>query len=653
MQSAIVTMKTKPLIITGALVVAIAIGAGALYVYWDQAVPLAAMAINYVRSWTAPPGTTETEVAANSTADTIVASLPVLASPPPPAFVDDWPSYNKTLTSERYSQLSQINTKNISKLKVLCVYDTKQYTSFETGPIMVNDALIGTTEHDIFSLDPANCRENWRTHEDYKPASLLAVNRGAAYMDGLLFRGTEDGRVLAYDFKTGKRVWETIIADPKIGESTPASPIAWNGLVFIGNAGGDNKGVKGRMYALNAKTGKIVWEFYLVPKTEGDPTRGPQGATPLDMSTWKNASGTPITGGATWTSYTLDPITGDLYVPGGNPAPDFATGPREGANLYSGSIVVLDAKTGAYKNHFKLVPKDWHDWDVSTAPALIQTRGGRKLLSVAPKDGHLYGFDLATSTMLYRTPTTRIENTEAPFAVDKAVHFCPGTVGGAEWNGPAYDPQTNLILIGEVDWCATVTLQKEKDIQAVSLGKPWSAMATINPYHTYGVPDSFGNWAGWVYGVDADTGVWKWRLKSNYPILSGMTPTAGGVVFFGDMGGNFYAVDAANGQRLWSQKIGGAIGGGVITYTVNGTQKVAVATGFTSILWPTEVVTGKIVILGLGDVPVSQREASTAANRVIEPMNSRECHEDFAFQGAGRRDSRDRSQSACSGRQHA
>ncbi len=238
--------------------------------------------------------------------------------------------------------------------------------------------------------------------------------------------------------------------------------------------------------------------------------------------------------------------------------------------------------------------------------ALIQTKGGKKLLSVAPKDGHLYGFDLATNTMLYRTPTTRIENAEAPFATAKAVHFCPGTVGRAEWNGPAYDPQTNLILIGEVDWCATVTLQKDKDIQAVSPGKPWSAMATISPYDTYGVPDLFGDWAGWVYAADADTGVWKWRLKSNYPILSGMTPTAGGIVFFGDMGGNFYALNAANGQRLWGQKIGGAIGGGVITYTANGAQRVAVATGFTSILWPTEVVTGKITILGLADALASR-----------------------------------------------
>ena len=251
-------MRNKLLIFVGVLVVTGAAAAGALYAYWDQAVPFGGMAINYFRSWSAPSGTTNTELSAASKDARAAASLPPSAAPPN-ATAGDWPSYNKTLTSERYAQLSQINKTNVSKLKVLCTYDTKQYTSFETGLIMVDDALIGTTEHDIFSLDPVSCHENWRTHEDYKPASLLAVNRGAAYMDGLLFRGTEDGRVLAYDFKTGKRVWQTTIADPKLGESTPAAPIAWNGLVFIGNAGGDNKGVKGRMYALDAKTGKIVW----------------------------------------------------------------------------------------------------------------------------------------------------------------------------------------------------------------------------------------------------------------------------------------------------------------------------------------------------------------------------------------------------------
>jgi alcohol dehydrogenase (cytochrome c) len=594
-------MKKALSIIAGAFVLMGVITAGALYIYWDQAVPIFGMAINYVRYLSAPAGTTVTEIAPPSKDAGSALSSSSSALPQPNVTFGDWPSYNKTLTSERYSQLSQINKRNVGTLKVLCTYDTGQFTGFTTGLIEVNGALIGTTEYDIFSLDPANCHENWRTHEEYKPATLQGVNRGAAYMDGMLFRGTQDGRVLAYDFKTGRRIWATSIANPTIGETTPAAPIAWNGLVFIGNAGGDVKGVKGRMYALDAKTGKIVWEFYLVPKTAGDVTRGPQGKSPLGMSTWRNASGSPITGGATWTSYTLDPATGLLYVPGGNPAPDFSTGPRLGANLYSGSVIVLDAKTGAYQRHFKIVPLDWHDWDVSNTPAIINTKGGRKILAVTPKDGFLYGYDLANNDMLYRKPVTRIDNATATFSAGNSVHFCPGSTGGAEWNGPAYDPQTNLIFIGEVDWCTTVTLLSDSKIQAVKVGQPWSGEASINPYDTWGKPDAFGNWAGWVYASDADTGAWKWRLKSNYPVQSGMTPTAGGVVFFGDMGGNFYALDAANGKKLWGRKIGGAIGGGVITYTANGAQKVAVAAGLTEILWPTDIVTAKVIVLGLSD----------------------------------------------------
>ena len=343
-----------------------------------------------MRYLSAPPGILTTEAAATANEGATPLAPASSAAPSPrasPAVEEDWPSYNKTLTSNRFSQLSLINKGNVGNLKVLCTYDTGQYTGFTTGLIEVNGALIGTTEYDIFSLDPANCHQNWRTREDYTPATPQGVNRGAAYMDGKLFRGTQDGRVLAYDFKTGKRLWETAVADPKKGETTPAAPIAWDGLVFIGNAGGDIKGVKGRMYALDAKTGKIVWEFYLVPKAPGDVTRGQQGASPLDASTWKTPSGSPITGGGTWSCYTLDPTSGLLYVPGGNPAPDFAVGPREGPNLYSGSVVVLDAKTGAYKNHFKLVPRDWHVWDVSNPPVLIQRLAAKNSCRSRPRTG--------------------------------------------------------------------------------------------------------------------------------------------------------------------------------------------------------------------------------------------------------------------------
>ena len=279
----------KRTLLIGALSALAILAAGAaagriLYrVYPVQMSLFAAMTRNYARSWGAPPGVTTTEVNAAYTS----AAAPAPAPPPVrgvDATGDDWPTYNRTLTSERYSPLAEINAKTVRNLKILCTYDTKQYTSFEPGLIMVNGALIGTTLTDIFSINPATCEENWRTREDL-PASILSAMRGAAYLDGKLFRGSQDGRVLAYDFKTGKPIWQTTIGNVGKGEFVAAAPIAWNGLVFIGNGGGDGKGGKGRMYALDAKTGKIVWEFYLVPKTEADQPRGPQARSPLDAST--------------------------------------------------------------------------------------------------------------------------------------------------------------------------------------------------------------------------------------------------------------------------------------------------------------------------------------------------------------------------------
>ena len=136
---------------------------------------------------------------------------------------------------------------------------------------------------------------------------------------------------------------------------------------------------------------------------------------------WKNPANVPITGGATWTTYTLDADRGLLYVPGGNPAPDFVPSLRPGENLFANSVVVLDAKTGEYRRHFSLVPEDFHDWDVAAAPVLATTRGGRRLLAAAPKDGLLYGFDLESGKRLYATAITTRENTDAPLTKEGTV----------------------------------------------------------------------------------------------------------------------------------------------------------------------------------------------------------------------------------------
>ncbi len=212
-----------------------------------------------------------------------------------------------------------------------------------------------------------------------------------------------------------RRLWEQTIADAAMGETVPTALIAWEGLVFAGNAGGDIKGVKGRMYALDAATGRIVWEQYMVPREPSDRARGPAAPAPSPAPRWSNPPGVPISGGASWTSYTLEPDTGTLYVPGGNPAPDFTPHLRPGANPYAGSVVALDARTGAVKRTYTLVARDFHDWDVSAAPAVLTTRGGRRIMAAAIKDGYLHGFDAATGDAIRRIATTPLDRAPAGY----------------------------------------------------------------------------------------------------------------------------------------------------------------------------------------------------------------------------------------------
>jgi alcohol dehydrogenase (cytochrome c) len=589
--------------IAGAAVVGLGIvaGVGALLFmdFFPQDVPVEAdrlggEAVQDIRTLDAPKGTLSTEKNAAYTLNVTATSAASTDADP-----TDWPSYNRTINGDRYSPLTDITTQNVGDLKVLCTYDTEVETAFETGLVMVDGALIGTTEYDTFSLDPSTCAVNWRAHEDYPP-SILGVNRGVAHLDGAVFRGLQDGRVVAYDFKDGTKLWETTIADPSIGESVPAAPVAWDGMVWIGQAGGDYKGVKGRMYGLDARTGDIVWEFYLVPYQEGDKTRGPLVPNPLTGESWQTGPDIPISGGATWTHYTLDPESGEIFIPGGNPAPDYSVQVREGDNLYSGAVVVLDAKTGAYKTHYEITGKDWHDWDVSNPPILIETRGGKDMVIVTPKDGHVHGFDRKTGERLYQVPVTTMLNVETPFEVGKPERFCPGSVGGAEWNSASYVPETNLILTGQVDWCFEVTMSSKEELETAPIGAPWMGMATLDPLYALGEPiQGDDDWHGWVYAVDADTGEWVWRDQLNYPVVSGVTPTAGGVTFFGDVGGNFYALDSATGEKLWHSEVDGGVGGGVITYMDEGAQRLATAVGFTSPVWPTKQTTAKVYVFGL------------------------------------------------------
>jgi alcohol dehydrogenase (cytochrome c) len=500
----------------------------------------------------------------------------------------DWPSYNRTPSSDRFAPLTQINKSNVGRLKQLCVYDLNVDTNFQTGPIVVGRTLYATTDKEIVALDADTCRPLWRVRED-GPSVGLQVNRGASYLDGRLFRGTGDGDVLAYDAATGKKLWTTRLADRAKGESIPSAPTAWNGMVFVGTAGSETYGVTGRVYGLDAQTGKIVWETYTVPTSAPQP--GNEKMQAQAKATWANLEGVPITGGGTWSTYTLDPERGLLYVPVGNPGPDFITDIRAGANLYTNSILVLDAKTGIYRNHYALVPADFHDWDLAAAPVLVTTRGGKRIVAGAPKDGLLHVYDVATDKKLYATAITTRENEDVPLSATPT-RFCPGAGGGTEWNGPAYSPDTNLFYDGTVDWCVTVTLDRAE--LSKKAGQTWTGTELANQF---GKRDL--NWSGWLTATDADTGQVKWRFHAGAPVLSGITPTKGGVVFAGDMDKHAYAFDADNGKLLWKAELPGAAGGGVITYMVDGKQRVAFVAGTRSRVFPVSAASAKIIVFGL------------------------------------------------------
>ena len=417
--------------------------------------------------------------------------------------------------------------------------------------------------------------------------------------DGRLFRGTGDAHVLAIAASDGKQLWDVSIGDPKKGESVPMAPVAWNDLVFVGNAGGDNFGVTGRVYALDAASGRVVWQFNTVPDS------GPA------LATWPKASPkNPPSGGATWTSYALDEPNGILYVPAGNPAPDFANALRPGENLYTNALLALEAKTGRLLAYVQPLKGDFHDWDLATAAALITTKSGRPFVAAASKDGHVYNIDRgAVTTRTSDAPSadhltvhskalvTTSENADVPLSTEHETRFCPGVQGGVEWNGPSYHPGLGLLFVNAIDWCTYVKMQPLAKIKAAP-GDAWTGAEPADGW-LFGRHDPIEQARGWVTAFDAESGEITWKVQTPRPMVAAITATAGGLVVTGDLDGNVIAYDASTGKELWRHATGKAIGGGVISYDVGGTQYIAAATGFNAGTWQVKAGPARVVVYAL------------------------------------------------------
>lgn len=467
----------------------------------------------------------------------------------------EWPSYNNGLDSQRYSALDQINEGNVKSLTQICSLKIADAGAFQAGPLVIGGVIYVTGATTTVALDATNCAEKWRT--GYTPTGPVAVpvNRGVAYLDGKLFRGTVDGKLQSLSAADGKVLWTVDVTDATKGESVNSAPIAWNGKVFMGTGGGD-LGIKGKMLAFDAATGKEVWRFNTIP-TGNEP----------GAETWENKEAALTGGGGMWTSYTLDTKTGELFVPVGNPAPALNQAYRPGKNLYTDSMVVLDAQTGALKWYFQLKSPDSVDHDLAAPPVLYKDGKGRDIVAMAGKDGYAYGVDRATHKLLFRTPTTTIKN-EGKAPTKEGFMVCPGLSGGTKWNGPAFDPKLKALYVPATDWCNMLTLGTPTYVA----GKPfWGG--------TFAFDQTPGAATGWINALDSDTGKVRWRYHTMTVTGAAVTPTAGGIVFTGDADGNFLVLDSKSGKLLLRMAMTGPLAGGIVTYTIGGKQYVAFTTG--------------------------------------------------------------------------
>ena len=494
-----------------------------------------------------------------------------------------WPGYNGGYDATRFSPLTQIDTKNVASLQEVARFRIPETMSFQADPVVIGDTMYVTTMKNTYAIDARNGIQRWIHHFEPRSMGLQTSVRGVGYADGRVFRGTPDGHLLALDARTGNVIWDVQGTDPNAGEYYTAVPVLWQGLVFVGNSGSDT-GAIGHVRAFDAKTGKRLWSFDNVPST-GDAAK-----------TWPDDPNKVRAGGGMYSSFALDPDAGMLYVPVGNPGPDFAGAYRRGDNLYTGSVIVLDAKTGELKGYHQFVRNDVHDWDCAASPILFTSKAGRKTVAAACKNGYLYGLSQDLRAVFYRTPVTRIENVDAPITPE-GTRFLPGTQGGTNWYGPSYSPALNALFVPAIDWATTIKLGGPESLKHEP-PKPF-----IGSSNAFGDQDSLDQRFGHITAVDADSGKVLWQYDTDTPMVASVTPTAGGVLLTGDTKGHFLALDAAKGTVLAEKNLGDPIGGGIVTYTLGGIQYVAVAGGMKNAIVQTESGPAWVAIFALPGQP--------------------------------------------------
>jgi alcohol dehydrogenase (cytochrome c) len=476
---------------------------------------------------------------------------------------EDWPYVNHDTYGTRYSPLKEITPTNAKKLHKVCAYTFPDKEPSQTAPIVIASVIYASTAHYTVALDGFDCHVLWNYKWEPRGPEPNNTQRGVAFAGGRIVRGTADGFLLSLDAKDGHLIWTQQIADPKEGYFISMPPLIHGDLIYIGPAGAEWAS-SGWVGAYRLSDGQQAWRFNIVP-ADGEPAADSWGPNPAAR---KHA------GGNLWTALSFDADKDLLYVPGGNPAPDYYDDGRPGTNLYTNSLIALNAKTGRLRWYKQFIPHDVRDYDLTHVSPVIKTES-RTLIVTTGKDGLMRAIDRDTHEIAYTQPFTTLLNTDGPITTTP-VRTCPGSLGGHEWNGAAYSAKQNAVFVPATDWCATV----KKDSEPPDVVKE----------HTHGFyfggEMDFDKWdqaRGWLTAFDASSGKPRWRYAASKPVIGGVAATAGDVVLTGELTGDFVALDAKSGEVVFRENVGGPIGGGVVTYGARGIQNVAVVSGYVGV----------------------------------------------------------------------
>jgi len=489
----------------------------------------------------------------------------------------NWLTYWGSYRSEHFSELTQINRRNLSQLQARWALPMPGSSPLEATPLVVDGVMyVSGPPGDVCALDARSGLEIWRFHRQQQrvnPFQINPYNRGVAVLDGRLFVATLDDELIALDARSGRVLWERRIADTMEGYTMTGAPLALDHKVIVGISGGE-MGVRGFVAAYDAGDGHALWRFDTIPGP------GQPGHETWSGDSWKTGSG------ATWLTGSYDTDLHLLYWAVGNPGPDFDPVKRQGDNLYTCSVLALDPETGRLVWHYQISPHDTHDWDSTEDLILAEEEIGarpRKVLLHADRNGFFYTLDRATGELISAVPFVRQSWNKGFTAdwrpiVDPASpatpegHRISPAVGGTNFQAPSYDQTRHVLFLSYLDSEGRASYQAAQ----------YRPGQIFTGAHFAGGPPPMDEPTQGVMALDAQTGRKLWTFPvPRASLQAGVLATRGEVVLAATAEGNVLGLDARTGKPLWHFQTGGPILASPMSYSVEGTQFIAIAAGNT------------------------------------------------------------------------